>query len=88
MPTQVIEEKRFEDDINGLRVDWKRLDSAMTTLQPALLTVPDIFPQVPGTQLRRVKLTGFSGVPPLSIFFSVRGTVVHLEAAELIDFEE
>ena len=67
---------------------WKRLDEAFMTFEPALLKVPDIFPKVPGTVLRRLKLQGFTGVPPISIYFAIRGDIVHLVAAELIFYDD
>ena len=58
------------------------------TLYPALLGSPELFPLVPGTKLRRLKLVGFPGVPPLSIFLTITPTQVILKTAELIDIEE
>jgi len=54
------------------------------TLEPAILNVPDVFPVVPGTILHRVKIVGFRDVPPLSVYFAIRGEAAHLVAAELI----
>jgi hypothetical protein len=88
MPTQIIEEPLYTEQISSLKIDWRRLDDAFTTLQSAILLVPDVFPQVPGTKLRRVQLVGFPGVPPLSVFFTVVGPVAHLVAAELISGED
>ena len=88
MPSQIIEEPLYTEQINSLRIDWKRLDEAFTDLQPAILLVPDIFPLVPGTKLRRVQIVGFPGVPPLSVFFAVVGSAAHLVAAELISGED
>jgi hypothetical protein len=88
MPSIIIEEPLYTEQINALRIDWRRLDDAFLTMQSAVLLVPDIFPQVPGTILRRIRLVGFSGVPPLSIFFAVVGIAAHLVAAELITGED
>jgi hypothetical protein len=87
MPSQIIEENLFKEQIQRLRIDWKRLDEAMATFEEAILTVPDVFPLVPGTVLRRIQLVGFKGVPPLSIFFAVRGKNAHIVSAELINIE-
>jgi hypothetical protein len=43
---------------------------------------------VPGTKLHRLKLVGFNGVPPLSIFFTLSDTQIVLKTAELVDLEE
>jgi hypothetical protein len=88
MPNEIIEEPLYTEQINRLGIDWERLDDALTELQPAILLVPDIFPNVPGTKLRRVQIVGFPGVPPLSVFFAVVGNVAHLVAAELISGED
>jgi hypothetical protein len=88
MPRHLIEEKQYTEQLNALRVNWKRFDDAFMTLEPAIRLVPDIFPQVPGTLLRRVRLVGFEGVPPLSIYFAVKGDTAHLVAAELIPDED
>ncbi len=88
MPRQVIDEPQYTEQLNALRVNWERFDEAFMTLEPAILLVPDIFPEVPGTLLRRVRLVGFEGVPPLSIFFAVKGDTAHLVAAEIIPEDE
>lgn len=88
MPSQIVEEPLYTDQINALRLDWKRLDEAFMTLEHAILTVPDVFPAVPGTILRRCRIVGFPDVPPLSIYFAIRGEKAHLVAAELIFSED
>ena len=88
MPTGIIEEPLYKEQIDALRIDWKRLDEAFQEVEHAILVVPDIFHPIPGTKLRRVKLVGFPGVPPLSIFFAVQGETAHLVAAELITGED
>jgi hypothetical protein len=88
MLREIVEEQLYIDQINRCRVDWKRLDEALMTLYPALQGSPELFPLVPGTKLRRLKLVGFPGVPPLSIFLTVTATQVILKTAELIDIEE
>ena len=85
---EVVEEQQYTDQINQYRIDWKRLDEALITLYPALQGSPELFPLIPGTKLRRLKLVGFPGVPPLSIFLTVTATQVILKAAELIDLEQ
>lgn len=84
MPSEIVEEPLYTEQINALRIDWKRLDEAFMTLEPAILNVPDLFPVVPGTILHRVKIVGFTDVPPISIYFAIRGERAHLVAAELI----
>jgi len=88
LPRQIVEDQQYADQINKFRINWKRLDAALMTLSPALLGSPELFPLVPGTKLRRLKLVGFPGVPPLSIFFTLTPTQIIIKTAELIDIEE
>ena len=88
MPREIVEEQLYTDQINKYRINWRRLDAALITLYPALQGSPKLFPLVPGTKLRRLKLVGFPGVPPLSIFLTLTPTQVVLKTAELIDLEE
>ena len=84
----IREEKLYAEQIKALKVDWKRLDEALSQRDQALSTIPEQFPVVPGTGnpgLRRLKLVGFPGVPSLSIFFTFTETEVHLHSAEIIE---
>jgi hypothetical protein len=85
---QIIEDQHYVEQIKEYRINWKRLDEALMSLYPALLGSPELFPLVPGTKLRRLKLVGFPGVPPLSIFFTLSPTQIVIKTAELIDLEE
>lgn len=84
---EIIEDQLFTDQINKYRINWKRLDEALMSLYPALLGSPELFPLVPGTKLHRLKLVGFPGVPPLSIFFTLSPAQIVIKTAELIDLE-
>ncbi len=86
---EIIEDQLYADQIHQYRINWKRLDEALMSLYPALLGSPELFPLVPGTRnLHRLKLVGFPGVPPLSIFFTLSSNKIVLKTAELIDLEE
>jgi len=87
-PRQIVEDQLYTDQINRYRINWQRLDEALMSLYPALLGSPELFPTVPGTKLHRLKLVGFPGVPPLSIFFTLSDTQIVIKTAELIDLEE
>ena len=84
---EIIEDPLYAKQINGFRINWKRLDEALMSLYPALLGSPELFPLVPSTKLRRLKLVGFHQVPPLSIFFTLEKNKITLKTAELIDIE-
>jgi hypothetical protein len=86
---EIIEDQLYADQINQYRINWKRLDEALMSLYPALLGSPELFPLVPGTRnLHRLKLVGFPGVPPLSIFFTLSPDKIVLKTTELIDIDE
>jgi hypothetical protein len=86
---EIIEDQLYANQIRKYRINWKRLDEALMSLYPALLGSPELFPLVPGTKnLHRLKLVGFPGVPPLSIFFTLSLNKIVLKTAELIDLEE
>lgn len=86
---EIIEDQLYADQIRKYRINWRRLDEALMSLYPALLGSPELFPLVPGTKnLHRLKLVGFPGVPPLSIFFTLSPNKIVLKTAELIDLEE
>lgn len=85
---EIVEDQLYVDQINKYRINWRRLDEALMSLYPALLGSPELFPRVSGTTLHRLKLVGFPGVPPLSIFFTLSPTKIVLKTAELIDLEE
>ncbi|MGO9316724.1 MAG: hypothetical protein ACLPXT_03530 [Terracidiphilus sp.] len=84
MPTGIIEEPLYKSQIDQLRIDWKSLDAAFLSLESAVLRIPESFPLIEGTRLRRIQIVGFADVPPISIFFAVNSPNVHLVAAELI----
>ena len=85
---EIIEDQLYADQIRKYRINWKRLDEALMSLYPALLGSPELFPLVPGTRnLHRLKLVGFPGVPPLSIFFTLSPNKIVIKTAELIDLE-
>lgn len=86
----IVEEPLYKKQIQDLRVSWPRLDEALSDVASALCQIPDLFPGVPNSGnpgLRRLKLVGYAGVPPLSIFFSHTATEVHLHWAEIIEEE-
>ena len=85
---EIVEDQLYVAQIKKYSINWNRLDEALMTLYPALHGSPELFPLVPGTQLHRLKLVGFPGVPPLSIFFVLTDTQIIIKTAELIDLEE
>lgn len=85
---EIIEDAAYQKQMERLGTEWRRLDDAMCSSSVALQSSAELFPIVPGTKLRRLKLVGFEGVPPVSIFFSLTPNQVILRSAALIDEEQ
>lgn len=85
MRRQIVEQQKYREQIDALRVDWQRLDDALSELGNAACNTPEIFPLVPGTKLRRIGVVGFPGVPSLAVFFFHTEEQVIIHAAELIE---
>lgn len=83
----IRQEERFTRQLADLRINYARLDEALLALGDVLCRTPDLFPQAPGTMLRRLRLSQFPGIPPLSIFFLYDDSYVYLMSAELIDLD-
>lgn len=81
-------EEEAEQQLVKLRVNYRRLDEAMTEIEAALRSKPWIFPKVEGGIVRRAKLNPYPGLPPLSFFFIYDDDYVYLLSAEIIDTEE
>lgn len=84
----IIESNALARDFRRYKIDYRRWDEAFEEVQRALRSAPETFPEVPDTSLRRVKLIGFEGVPPLSIFFTFDETTVTLHFAAIFKEEE
>jgi len=83
----IRQEAEFTKQLASLRVNYKRLDEALIQVNDALCKAPEIFPLIAGTPLRRLRLSNFPGVPPLSIFFIYDDEYVYLLSADLIETE-
>lgn len=83
----IRQEEEFTKQLAGLKVNYKRLDEALIYVNDALCNSPEIFPPITGTSLRRLRLSNFPGVPPLSIFFIYDDEYVYLISADLIETE-
>jgi hypothetical protein len=84
----IIESNALARQLRQYRIDYRRWDEAFGEVQRALRSAPETFPEVPSTSLRRVKLIGFNGVPPLSIFFTFDEKSVTLHFAAIFEEEE
>jgi hypothetical protein len=83
----IRDEARYTEQINILKIEWARLDNALSDMQTALIRIPEQFPVVPGSDppISRLRIAGYPGVPPLSIFFTYTDTEVHFLSAEIIE---
>jgi hypothetical protein len=57
-------------------------------MSEALCKHPEIFPALPGYRVHRIRITGFPGVPELSIFFTYDDETVYLLSADQIQEEQ
>lgn len=84
----IVQGDRVAEEFARLRLDYRRFDEAFSATEDALVKTPETFPLVPGTELRRLKLVPFEGVPNLSLFFRFNDNEVVLEIAAVIEDEE
>ena len=84
----IIEDKLLARQFKQHKIDYRRFDEAFSDVQRALRSAPETFPKVPNTDLRRIKLVPFEGVPPLSIFFTFDANTVTLHFAARFEEEE
>jgi hypothetical protein len=84
----IIESNQLARLLRQLKIDYRRFDEAFSDVQRALRSAPETFPQVPATNLHRVKLVPFDGVPSLSIFFTYDKDTVTLHFASIMPDED
>lgn len=84
----IIESNQLARQFRQYKIDYRRFDEAFSDAQRALRSAPETFPKVPNTELHRVKLVPFNGVPPLSIFFTFDENAVTLHFAATFEEEE
>lgn len=84
----IVESSNLATQFAQWKIDYARWDDAFIGAGAALRAIPETFPQVPGTDLRRIKLVPFAGVPNLSIFFRYDDEKVTLEFAEIFEEDE
>lgn len=92
MRYSIIEEQSYTRQAANIG-DVKRVDEALEGIMDVLCNNPEIFPLVPSTQdIRLAKTNRFvwaNGViPKLRVWFTVRGTEVHLLTVKAYADEE
>lgn len=61
----------FEQQADELNPTVKRLDSQLRGVEWAVATRPELFPEIPGTDVRHIKTRPFPAAPPLRILFTI-----------------
>lgn len=90
MHRTLIHERTYEYSLSELGSDIERLDDALTGVEWALSTNPEVYDVVAGTQQTRLlKTDPLGGLPPLRVWFYVDedGQHVHLLYIEAIEQE-
>jgi hypothetical protein len=82
---EIVREPLFLEQINGLGVDPKRLEEALSGLDYSLSKHPENFPQIPGTPFSRAALDIYQQAPPLRVFFTYDSVQVRLISVEFAE---
>lgn len=61
----------FAEQAEALNPSAKRLDDQLRGVEWAVATRPEIFPQIPATEVRHIKTRPFPAAPPLRILFTI-----------------
>ncbi len=80
----IVEEDSFKERLNELRINNKRMDEALDAICLALARRPELFPLVPGTNIRRLRLQNCIGVPESNVWFTYTQHAVRLLTIELV----
>jgi len=79
---------RYVQQTEALVKQYPRLPDALGELEATLCSKPDIYPGVIGTEIYRVKIVPYPGMPSLSVYFTYNAKTVILLSAEIVDAEE
>lgn len=88
MERTLIHEKTYAYALEQLGPDIARLDDALTGVEWALATNPEVYEVVKGTvRTRLLKTDALGGLPPMRVWFHIDedGQHVHLEYIEVIE---
>jgi len=86
----LIHEPTYTYALQSLGADIRRLDNALTGVEWALSTNPEVYDIVRGTVSTRIlKTDALGGLPPLRVWFRIDedGHHVHLDYIEAIEQE-
>ena len=88
LPRKIVEEATFDEQRAALKITCRIFDEAFEKVDLALARLPELFPVVPGRELRRLRLNGYSRMPDINIWFTFTDTTVTLHFIEKADGEE
>jgi hypothetical protein len=66
---EIVEEHKFRQQLDGLGVSHELLDTLLETICLTVAKHPEIFEEVPGKPLRRLRVVPFPGLPKLNVWF-------------------
>jgi hypothetical protein len=69
-------------EIKRLKISYRRLDEAREGIDFVLSRTPEVFPLVPNTKVRRLKLVDYPGIPKASVWFTYDDSFVYLLSIE------
>ncbi len=81
---EIVEEEAFKKCVQELRLNYKRLDEAMSAVCLALSRRPENFPMVLGTHISRARILASLGVPECDVWFTYDNRRVRLIHIELL----
>jgi|GEM_PF-4507209 len=87
MHRQLRYEPLVEEQLRKLKVEVRRFDEMMESIEDVLASSPQAFPSIPGTKLSFCRTnefvgTNFRGVPSLSIYFHYDAHCVYIISVE------
>ena len=84
-PRTIIEQPSFTTSARELKIADEAIKAALDHVRIQLVRMPEIFPQVPHTPLRRLKIQGYAASQPtIDVWFTFDEKHVYLHE---IDFE-
>jgi len=82
----IREEDRFRERLRELGVSAERLDKLLEGIGVAIAMRPEVFPKLPfGTNLHRIRVVPFPGLPALNLWFTYDETTVSFIEIDLRD---
>ena len=81
----IRQEPRFNEQLEGLGVEHKRLDDVLGGVHFAVSHSPEKYPSAPGTTLRVLKTVTYPSAPSIRIFFTFDDNEVHLLHVEFCE---